>query len=245
MNKALERVNGVLKKISIHSGYVYLLYAEEVDRYKIGITGREPETRLSTILGQSPTESVIVRKFWSPNASNDEKSLHKRYQLYRYKFPKTGRLTEWFQFADDNKKKELFKDFRVDRMDNYSYENATPTLRQMTFDLLEVLGQRLAIKTGDRKLAERLASPEDDNDSVFYLDKEGIQNAIYQLLVDVCDQPCLQCLNFPEAVKYCVNFNDFTGNTSDDYLDCLWKLPKLYQEHCDRNKPKYDYPWWT
>lgn len=87
-------------------GFVYLICAKGTSRYKIGITTRTPEKRLSELnRSQSPYPLVLVDSIYAENATAAEQTLHARFKHYR-------RHGEWFEFSPrrvDNVREEFTK----------------------------------------------------------------------------------------------------------------------------------------
>ena len=89
-------------------GYVYLLLQldfEGNESYKIGVTKRDVNIRVSELQTGNPNKISLHRKYESPNYLKVEKWLHKKYQT------KTEAKNEWrtltneqvFSFHDDCK----------------------------------------------------------------------------------------------------------------------------------------------
>lgn len=87
-------------------GYVYLLLQIDFDRnesYKIGVTKRDVNIRISELQTGNPNKISLHRKYESPNYLKVEKWLHRKYQT------KTEAKNEWrtltneqvFSFYDD------------------------------------------------------------------------------------------------------------------------------------------------
>lgn len=73
-------------------GFIYLIRARETDRYKIGLTTRHPEARLSELnSSQSPFPLELVDWFETDNVTDDEGYLHEKFASYRVH-------GEWFEF---------------------------------------------------------------------------------------------------------------------------------------------------
>lgn len=80
-------------KFKNNQGWIYLIHAEETQRYKIGKTARTRlASRIKEIQGQSPYPLEVVNAFWSTDLKTDEVSLHKKFSTYRA-------FGEWFEFA--------------------------------------------------------------------------------------------------------------------------------------------------
>lgn len=75
---------------SKNEGYVYLIEAQGINRYKIG-RSVNPIARHSLLKKQSPFPLNIVDCFWTPDCVADEKYLHERMADYRVH-------GEWFEF---------------------------------------------------------------------------------------------------------------------------------------------------
>ena len=89
-------------------GYVYLLLQIDFygnESYKIGVTKRDVNIRVSELQTGNPNKISLHRKYESPNYLKVEKWLHKKYQT------KTEAKNEWrtltneqvFSFHDDCK----------------------------------------------------------------------------------------------------------------------------------------------
>ena len=87
-------------------GYVYLLLQIDFDgneSYKIGVTKRDVNIRVSELQTGNPNKINLHRKYESPNYLKVEKWLHRKYQT------KTEAKNEWrtltneqvFSFHDD------------------------------------------------------------------------------------------------------------------------------------------------
>ena len=73
-------------------GFIYLIHAVGTDRYKIGLTTRHPEARLSELnSSQSPFPLELVDWFETDNVTADEGYLHDKFDSYRVH-------GEWFKF---------------------------------------------------------------------------------------------------------------------------------------------------
>ena len=73
-------------------GFIYLIHAVGTDRYKIGLTTRHPEARLSELnSSQSPFPLELVDWFETDNVTADEGYLHEKFASYRVH-------GEWFKF---------------------------------------------------------------------------------------------------------------------------------------------------
>ncbi|NES01148.1 MAG: GIY-YIG nuclease family protein, partial [Symploca sp. SIO1B1] len=73
-------------------GYIYLIHAQETDRYKIGLTTRSVEARFTELnSSQSPFPLELIDWFETPNVTEDEKYFHEKYSAHRVH-------GEWFQF---------------------------------------------------------------------------------------------------------------------------------------------------
>lgn len=72
-------------------GFIYLIHAQGTDRYKIGLTTRHPEARLSELnSSQSPYPLELIDWFETDNVTDDEGYLHEKFASYRVH-------GEWFQ----------------------------------------------------------------------------------------------------------------------------------------------------
>jgi hypothetical protein len=87
-------------------GYVYLLLSvspDNIETYKIGVTKRDVNIRVSELQTGNPNKISLHRKYESPNYLKVEKWLHRKYQT------KTEAKNEWrtltneqvFSFHDD------------------------------------------------------------------------------------------------------------------------------------------------
>lgn len=87
-------------------GYVYLLLSvspDNIETYKIGVTKRDVNIRVSELQTGNPNNISLHRKYESPNYLKVEKWLHRKYQT------KTEAKNEWrtltneqvFSFHDD------------------------------------------------------------------------------------------------------------------------------------------------
>ena len=65
-------------------GFIYLIHAQGTDRYKIGLTTRHPEARLSELnSSQSPYPLELIDWFETDNVTGDEGYLHEKFASYR------------------------------------------------------------------------------------------------------------------------------------------------------------------
>ncbi|NEQ64793.1 MAG: GIY-YIG nuclease family protein [Symploca sp. SIO2D2] len=65
-------------------GYIYLIHAQETDRYKIGLTTRSVEARFAELnSSQSPYPLEIIDWFETDNVTDDEEYLHEKFADYR------------------------------------------------------------------------------------------------------------------------------------------------------------------
>jgi hypothetical protein len=99
----------------MQEGYVYLMvgFSGESEKYKIGITAKEPEKRLKQLQTGSSDKIDLLRKYKSPFYRKIEKFLHKKYFFY-----KCEGGSEWFYLPDKDvlnfisecqKSEEMFK----------------------------------------------------------------------------------------------------------------------------------------
>lgn len=79
-------------------GYVYLIQAVGTNRYKIGMTVRSLDDRLSELQGQSPYPLECLGSIYVPDPKSAEAELHEIFADYRLVF-KGSR--EWFEFSPD------------------------------------------------------------------------------------------------------------------------------------------------
>ncbi|NER25637.1 MAG: GIY-YIG nuclease family protein [Symploca sp. SIO1C2] len=88
-------------------GYIYLIHAQETDRYKIGLTTRSVEARFAELnSSQSPYPLELIDWFETPNVTEDEKYFHEKYSAYRVH-------GEWFEF-DKRTLKEVRREYQDD-----------------------------------------------------------------------------------------------------------------------------------
>ena len=93
--KNCKTVKKKKKETSYHNspGFIYLIGAKGTSRYKIGVTTRTPEKRLSELNGsQSPYPLVLVDSIYVENATAGERILHTKFKHYK-------RHGEWFEFS--------------------------------------------------------------------------------------------------------------------------------------------------
>ena len=81
------------QKESVRSGYVYLMLAEGVDRYKIGLS-RKPKERYSTISKQSPFPVSVIACYKVDDMIEAEKNWHQKFAEQRVH-------GEWFELSED------------------------------------------------------------------------------------------------------------------------------------------------
>lgn len=78
-------------------GYVYLIEADQLRRYKIG-RSKNPLRRFNELSGsQSCAKLKLRRSVKVADMEAVEKSLHQQFDRYRLDL---GRSTEWFEFPD-------------------------------------------------------------------------------------------------------------------------------------------------
>ncbi|NER99701.1 MAG: GIY-YIG nuclease family protein [Symploca sp. SIO1B1] len=88
-------------------GFIYLIHAQETDRYKIGLTTRSVEARFTELnSSQSPFPLELIDWFETPNVTEDEKYFHEKYSAYRVH-------GEWFEF-DKRTLKEVRREYQDD-----------------------------------------------------------------------------------------------------------------------------------
>ncbi|NEP14430.1 MAG: GIY-YIG nuclease family protein [Symploca sp. SIO2C1] len=88
-------------------GYIYLIHAQETDRYKIGLTTRSVEARFAELnSSQSPYPLEIIDWFETDNVTDDEEYLHEKFADYRVH-------GEWFVF-DKRTLKEVRREYQDD-----------------------------------------------------------------------------------------------------------------------------------
>ena len=88
-------------------GYIYLIHAQETDRYKIGLTTRSVEARFAELnSSQSPYPLELIDWFETPNVTEDEAYFHEKYSAHRVH-------GEWFVF-DKKTLKEVRREYQDD-----------------------------------------------------------------------------------------------------------------------------------
>ncbi|NER53114.1 MAG: GIY-YIG nuclease family protein, partial [Symploca sp. SIO1A3] len=88
-------------------GFIYLIHAQETDRYKIGLTTRSVEARFAELnSSQSPFPLELIDWFETDNVTEDEKYFHEKYSAYRVH-------GEWFVF-DKRTLKEVRREYQDD-----------------------------------------------------------------------------------------------------------------------------------
>ncbi|NEP12033.1 MAG: GIY-YIG nuclease family protein [Symploca sp. SIO2C1] len=88
-------------------GFIYLIHAQGTDRYKIGLTTRHPEARLSELnSSQSPYPLELIDWFETDNVTEDECYLHEKFARYRVH-------GEWFGF-DSKALKKVRREYQDD-----------------------------------------------------------------------------------------------------------------------------------
>ncbi|NEP63463.1 MAG: GIY-YIG nuclease family protein [Symploca sp. SIO2G7] len=88
-------------------GFIYLIHAQETDRYKIGLTTRSVEARFAELnSSQSPYPLELIDWFETPNVTEDEAYFHEKYSAHRVH-------GEWFVF-DKKTLKEVRREYQDD-----------------------------------------------------------------------------------------------------------------------------------
>ena len=88
-------------------GYIYLIHAQETDRYKIGLTTRSVEARFAELnSSQSPFPLELIDWFETDNVTEDEAYFHEKYSAHRVH-------GEWFSF-DKRTLKEVRREYQDD-----------------------------------------------------------------------------------------------------------------------------------
>lgn len=131
-------------EITIHDvpkgneGWVYLLWAQGTNRYKIG-RSINPIVRHQTINNQSPYPLTMLDCFWSIDAVNDEKLYHEQNHVRRVH-------GEWFEVDDDwlneaglHRSQATFFSFWQDHDSSYFYCVPSPTISLLFDTSLEYL----------------------------------------------------------------------------------------------------------
>jgi hypothetical protein len=82
----------------MQEGYVYLMvgFSGDSEKYKIGITIKDPEKRLKQLQTGSSDKIDLLRKYKSPFYKKIEKFLHRKYMPY-----KCEGGSEWFDLPDE------------------------------------------------------------------------------------------------------------------------------------------------
>ncbi len=75
-------------------GWVYVLYAKEVNRYKIGMTNRTPEIRIKEFSPKLPFDVEVFKTIETEDALNLESELHKMFSDLRLN------NSEWFSLSN-------------------------------------------------------------------------------------------------------------------------------------------------
>ncbi|NEP59117.1 MAG: GIY-YIG nuclease family protein [Symploca sp. SIO2G7] len=88
-------------------GFIYLIHAQETDRYKIGLTTRSVEARFTELnSSQSPYPLELIDWFETDNVTDDEAYFHEKYSAHRVH-------GEWFVF-DKRTLKEVRREYQDD-----------------------------------------------------------------------------------------------------------------------------------
>lgn len=88
-------------------GYVYLIHAQGTNRYKIGLTTRSVQARLSELnSSQSPYPLELLEVIETDNVTETEGYLHERFANYRVH-------GEWFEF-DSKALKKVLREYQSD-----------------------------------------------------------------------------------------------------------------------------------
>ncbi|NER25844.1 MAG: GIY-YIG nuclease family protein, partial [Symploca sp. SIO1C2] len=107
-------------------GFIYLIHAQETDRYKIGLTTRSVEARFAELnSSQSPFPLELIDWFETDNVTEDEKYFHEKYSAHRVH-------GEWFSFD-----KRTLKEVRREYQDDVGF--SLPQLPRMTLPALSRL----------------------------------------------------------------------------------------------------------
>lgn len=83
----------------MQEGYVYLMvgFNDNSEKYKIGITIKDPEKRLKQLQTGSSDKIDLLRKYKSPFYKKIEKFLHRKYMSYKCE----GGGSEWFDLPNE------------------------------------------------------------------------------------------------------------------------------------------------
>lgn len=82
----------IIKK---HMGYVYLIYDESNDLYKIGVTRNNDDKRIKILQTGNPTELRIIHIYNCEYPFRLETMLHNIYK-------NNNILNEWFELSDED-----------------------------------------------------------------------------------------------------------------------------------------------
>ena len=102
-------------------GYVYLIVeANQIgeEKYKIGITKKDPESRVKKLRTGNSNHLFVIKKYQSYNYKKIEKSLHRKYSSQR-----TISMNEFFSLTNQQVTNFIEDCKQLDEMINFMYEN--------------------------------------------------------------------------------------------------------------------------
>lgn len=94
-------------------GYVYLMvgFGENDEKYKIGISTKNPEKRVKQLQTGSSDKIDLLRQYKSPFYKKIENFLHRKYNLY-----KCEGGSEWFKLPDEEALKFLDECKKIEKI---------------------------------------------------------------------------------------------------------------------------------
>lgn len=152
-------------------GYIYIVHAIGTNRYKIGLTRRDVETRFKELNSrQSPYPLELMGSILAWNVAEVERELHQRFANYR-------KHNEWFEFTDEEFEQvvNIVKQYEYQQQSyqpEYSYPEYSYSSYYDSFDIGSIIGVGFAIAIGIGIIAaisgglkpaynEKLATPGD------------------------------------------------------------------------------------
>ena len=102
-------------------GYVYLIVESDQngnEKYKIGVTKKNPEERVKKLRTGNSNELFVIRKYESYNYRKIEKWLHRKYSEQR-----TISMNEFFHLTNDQVANFIDDCKEIDKIISYMVEN--------------------------------------------------------------------------------------------------------------------------
>lgn len=102
-------------------GYVYLIVESDQfgeEKYKIGITQKNPEERVKKLRTGNSNELFVIKKYQSSNYRKIEKWLHRKYYNQR-----TISKNEFFHLSNEQVMNFIDDCKKIDQLINFMIEN--------------------------------------------------------------------------------------------------------------------------